>query len=153
MITISFKVDDKELRKKLTELDRANRDLKPVFDEIGQDLEDFYGVKVFQTQGAALGKRWKPLAPPTVAMRAARAGYYSRTPVETNKILTWTGNLRNSFKRTVEKTRLIIENTATYFKFHQLPGPKQRKVLGINAEVITIVLDKFQTYFNDSFKK
>ena len=57
-----------------------------------------------------------------------RRGHYRNTPIATNKILIWTGALKNGFKKKVERMRLTISNNVKYFKYNQ----KTRAMLGIN---------------------
>ena len=139
-ISISF--DGREIDKKLNTLIKGVKDFKEPLESTGVELMKFYGEKVFASQGAEMGGKWKPLAPATLRMRARRQGHYAKPPIATGKILIWTGALKKGFKKTVTRTKLTIENTVKYFKFNQ----PNRPMLGINAKVIEIVLKNFRNY-------
>lgn len=139
-IKISF--DGREIDKKLNTIIKGVKNFQEPLEGTGKDLIEFYGEKVFESQGAALGEKWKPLAPATLMLRAQRRLHYAKPPIVTGKILIWTGALKKAFKKTVTKTRLVVENTSNYFKYNQ---PK-RKILAINAKVIEIVLKNFHEY-------
>jgi phage gpG-like protein len=145
-IKISF--DDKEFRRKIDSLDKSVKNFKQPLEEIGSELQDYYGRKVFNTQGAELGQRWKPLSASTVLARQMRRGHYAKVPRETNKILVWTGNLQDGFKKKVTSTRLVISNAVNYFKYNQLTRP----MLGITNTVIKTVEDKINDYLKKSIR-
>ena len=146
MLTISF--DDREFKSKINTLEKNVKSFKQPLEQVGSDLQEYYGRKVFNSQGAELGQKWKPLSRSTVMARQMRRGHYGKTPVETNKILVWTGKLRDGFKKKATSTRLIISNSVDYFKHHQITRP----MLGITAEVINIVEKRIQSYLDKSIR-
>lgn len=148
-ITLNIKFDGTAITKRLNTISKGMKDFKEPLEDTGKDLVEFFGNKVFQTQGKALGENWKPLSAATLKMRAERRGHYANNPIEINKILIWTGALKGGIKKTVDKVKLTIENTVDYFKFNQ---PK-RKMLGINREVIDIVIKNFEKYLNKLVNK
>ena len=154
MVDITFKINDVEVRKKLKKLNRKSGSLKEPLTEVGDDLLQFYGKDVFEFKGKKLGETWKSLSPATLKLRRERRLHYANAPAATNKILIWTGNLRDGFIKKVTRTTLTIKNTVSYFKFHQLGTRKagRRRMLGINKEVITRVVKKLDKYYNDLIK-
>jgi len=119
-------------------------DFRKPFNKAGKELIVFFGGKVFETQGRALGDSWRTLAASTLVARANESGHYKKRPEARNKILWWTGDLKRGFKKDVKKVELRIYNDVPYFKHHQKRGgrPAQRRMLAINAHVITIVVKK-----------
>lgn len=140
---ISFTISDINIRKKLNDLGREIKDFREPLNEIGDDLIDLYANKVFESSGTAIGNKWKDLGLLTLRARERRTGYYALTPRVTGKILIWTGRLQDGFRKTVDSTKLIIDNQVEYFKYHQL---SQRKMLAITANVISIVNKRVNEY-------
>lgn len=136
MLTVSIKLDDREVVNKINTLTSNISSFRQPFEKVGNDLLDLYGKKVFDTQGREIGDSWKPLSVATLQLRASRRGYYAKQPRTTNKILIWTGRLQDGFRKIVTSHRLVIENLVEYFKYHQL---SQRKMLRITKKVIEIV--------------
>lgn len=154
-MNLSIKLDDKEVQVALDKLADGIHDLREPLGDVGDELLGFYGKNVFKSQGAASGGSWRPLSASTLKMRAERRGYYAQTPIETGKILIWTGRLKRGFKKKVERLRLTIDNPVKYFKHHQLGGghvPK-RPMLAITREVVKIVEDTFDAYIKKIIKK
>lgn len=148
MVTVNIKFDDREVQKKLADLERfAVQDTKKALNEVGEDLLDYFGTDIFKKQGTS-SQAWKKLSAATLAARAAGYGYYSQTPVEGGKILVWTGRLKKSFTKKVEPSRLTIGNSAAYFRYHQLGGGKtpKRPMLSIDSNVIKTTVSTLQKY-------
>lgn len=140
---ITITADTTKVTKKLSGMAKGLSDFSKPLDLVGGDLLNFFGNEVFETQGAALGEVWKALAASTLVLRAARSGYYKNTPIVTDKILIWTGNLKGGFKKEVKPLQLRIYNDDEKFKYHQ---KTQRRMLGVNAKVVTIVIDRINQY-------
>ncbi len=155
MTELRITLDDTEVVKKLNQLASDIKDFKEPFNDAGSQLLTFYGKDVFRSQGSEAGEPWRALSAATLKMRANRSGYYRNPPIATNKILIWTGRLQNGFRKTVERTRLVIDNTVEYFKYHQsaFGRPAQRKMLAITPKVITIVVDAINDYLVKIIKK
>jgi phage gpG-like protein len=147
-------LDDREVRLKLDKLVKGVSDLKPVFEDTGDELLKYYGDEIFEAQGTSSGDKWKNLAVSTAMNREQRRGYYKNTPIATNKILVWTGRLQKGFKKQAERTKLTIENTVPYFKHHQTGGGRvpKRQMLKITNPSIKIITDTFTQYFNNLIK-
>lgn len=145
---LSFKLDDTEFSKTLNHMIDAAKDYSNPLTEAGDEMLNIYGKKVFNDQ-AANQDPWRELSPATLMMREKRQGYYEQSPRITGKILIWTGTLMDGFVKTVEKAKLTIENGVHYFKYHQR---SQRKMLYLNAPIITLVLDKIKQHTNNSMR-
>lgn len=142
-IAINIKVDDKQVRKLINNIETGVKSFKePLSGAADELMNDFFGKKVFDTQGAAIGSSWAALHASTLRARAKRSGHYSNPPITTSKILIWTGNLKSGFKKQVDKFKAIITNNIDYFKYTS----EKRRVFGINAEVINIVIKHFEKY-------
>lgn len=145
---VTISCDTTRVTKKLSSMAAGFSNYSKPFELVGDDLLHLFGVEVFDTNGGAIGDNWRALAKSTLALRAARKGYYANTPVETNKTLVWTGRLRGGFKKEVKPMQLRIYNDVDYFKYHQKAGgkPPQRKMLGVTSRVVTIVIDRINQY-------
>lgn len=150
---VVIRLDTREVDAKLGNLADLARDLRPIFSIIGDDLKGYFGGVVFEKQGVR-GAKWKSLSAVTQLKREKREGYYKNTPIATGQILVWTGRLKNSFDKQVEKSRLIISNSADYFKYHQLGTRKipKRPMLVIDQNVIDTVQKRFLEAFNKALK-
>lgn len=136
-------INNKEVEKTLSLVFDKLKDFSKPFKTAGEELtKEFFGKKVFDSQGSAIGQKWKGHAATTAVSRARRWGHYSRSPVSTNKILVWTGVLKGGFTYKATSKLLRITNNVFYFKYNQ---PK-RKMLDINNEVEKIVKKNFDHY-------
>lgn len=75
---------------------------------------------VFQSLGAAIGERWRPLSPVTIARKARQGMPYPSRP------LHGTMKMKNSFYTVVSSDQAVIGNNAAYFKYHQSNQPRKR---------------------------
>lgn len=141
-MSISAKMDLTDVKRKFNGIKKNLDNMTQPYDEMGDELIEFYGDENFDAQGAKLGTKWKSLSPFTLQARARRTGHYKKSPTQTGKILIWTGALQKGFRKGVTAVRLTIDNTVSYFKFNN----KDRPMLKINARVIEIietVMNKF----------
>lgn len=146
-VTVSF--NDQKLIKRLSTIGSGLESYREPLDEIGTELLDFYGGKVFESQGSELGVRWRPLAPATLKMRAERRGYYSNPPVDTNKILVWTGKLKAGFRKAVSRFKLVVDNPDPKFAWNHATRP----MLGITKKVTDLVVIKMEQYLRSLIVK
>jgi len=147
---LTITVRDQAVQRRLQTLQAGLVSYREPLTKSGTDLIDFYGKKVFETQGRAMeGRRWKPHAIATLKLRADRRGHYAKPPVSTNKILIWTGKLMRGFRKRVTRKRLTIDNPVPYFK--HLQG--ERPMLGINDEVKDKVADRFIDYIKKILRR
>lgn len=145
-IKISF--DDKQFKRKIEKLDRNVKNFREPLENTGEELIDYYGRKVFNSQGSELGKKWQPLSTSTLLARQMRRGHYAKSARRTNKILIWTGNLQDGFKKKATSTRLVISNAVDYFKYNQ----PSRPMLGITKNVIKTVEKNIKKYLDNSIR-
>lgn len=155
MSDLTITLDDTQVTKKLNQLANDLKNYNVPFTQAGDELLDYFGNKVFDSQGKESGEPWRALSPATLKMRQAKFGHYRKPPIATDKILIWTGALKRGFFKTVQNTRLTIGNTVDYFKYHQKAGgnPPQRKMLTINSKVIKTVVNAINEYIIKSIKK
>ena len=115
---------------KMTRMQARMRDLTPILKHIANDVL-VVADDSFVTETSPSGKRWKPLAPSTIAKRKGRG----------RGILHLTGKLRGGMRATVlPGNRIRITNLAGYLDPHQRgdqkrrpPRPPQRAVLPFHA--------------------
>lgn len=134
-MAITVSIDVSGAQDKIRKIKEGLADLTDPFEQSGEEIIELYGEKNFKEQGGALGMRWKSLSARTLLARQNRTGHYANPPIETDKILIWTGALKSGFKKIVEKTTLIVENTVVYFKFNQ----GSRTMIKATRDVIDIV--------------
>lgn len=154
MSQLTISLDDTQVRKKLDALTRGVRDFRRPLDEIGDDMLDIYGNRVFQDQGVPAGEPWRKLSVTTLLARQHRSGYYKNTPIVLGKILIWTGRLMRGFRKHVSPTRLVVDNTVPYFKHHQESRGRtpQRRMLFLNAKIVLGVLKRIEQHVNNTLR-
>lgn len=145
---LNVSIDTSRLKERLAKIRGGLGDLSEPLASSGEDLLELYGGKNFEAQGAALQSKWKSLAASTLLARSRRWGHYAAAPIATDKILVWTGALKNGFKKTVQRTTLVIENTVEYFKFNQ----GARKMLALNNTATDIVSKHLMEYIRNLTK-
>jgi len=97
-MAVGLEVDvrgDVELRRKLSGMRGALRDLRRPLGRVADDLSR-RADRQFATQGAAFGTPWQPLSPATVRARSDRIGYYGVKGAR-GGVLVASGDLRRSF--------------------------------------------------------
>jgi len=154
MSEITIKLDDTEVKKKIFALEQGIKDFQKPLSEIGDELLEFYGNTVIESQGVEIGDPYRKMTAGTIRARLNRWGYYAQMPIRTDKILIWTGRLQKGFFKEVSKLTLKIGNKVPYFKYHQVSTgrPPQRKMLGITSKVIEKVVSKLNDYANNLLK-
>lgn len=153
MATFGFKLDDAQVKKTFSKLDRTVRDFTQPLNEAGEEMLKLYSEDSFKNQGVT-GEKWKPLSAATLMMREKRTGYYKNPPTGDSGILVWTGNMRSSFNKMVSKVKLVIGNSASYFEHHQRRGGRtpQRRMLYLSKDIIVNVQNKVMNYINQGMK-
>ncbi len=109
---------EKQVSRVLIGMGSALRDYTQPFTQSAQYLKETFSKDVFETQGAAIGEKWKRLSPYTVAQKARRG-----LPLEP---LVGSGKMRDSFVTIVTSEQAVVRNTAPYFPFHQSNKPRSR---------------------------
>lgn len=148
MAEVVFKLDDKEVMRRIDQMQVSLKSYKQPLEAAGSDLMGYFSTEPFKTQGKALGEAWQPHAPSTILARQMRRGYYANAPVETNKILVWTGRMRAGFKKEAQNLKLRIFNTNENFKWNQ----PNRPMLGITDSVVRTVMQHLTDYINLTIK-
>lgn len=141
-------LDTTEVDKMLNDILRGMSDLSEPLEATGEEVIEFLGEKNFDQQGKALDAPWAPHSVWTLQARARRYGHYAKNPIETQKILIWTGALKAGFTKAVEKTMMTIENKVEYFQ--HLIG--KRKMMGVNQSIVAIIEKNFKTFLENLLK-
>lgn len=134
---------DKELSRVLTGLGAKLDDFRQPFNSSAEYLKSTFSKDVFNTQGRAIGERWKRLSPATVADKARR-GYLSGPLIRT-------GRMRDSFASIVQTDQAVVYNTAEYFKYHQSKHGRsgrlpRRVMMALGANQKVEIVRYFQQY-------
>ena len=74
MTDIAVRIDDRQARRLLREAARKSADLRPAFGDLNANVVQPIMVKRFDTAGAYLGSRWRPLAMATLRGKLRMAG-------------------------------------------------------------------------------
>lgn len=143
---ISIKRQGNGLRvfdERLTKLSKMNIDA--ALRTAGAEIVDFTGIEVFATEGAAGGRKWKPLSAQYERIKARL--YPGRG------ILEATGKMSRSFRyqtrRSLGMNVLRVYNIDPKFPYHQLGTPRMpaRPMLRANQRVREIVEKNIQALF------
>ena len=102
----------------------------------------------FKSQGKTFGVGWKPLAQSTVKIKKQKE-YGDMPPLVRTKAM------RSSFRSSIKKNILIIDNPVPYFPEHQLGMKKipQRVMLKIDKTRIHLIIDAFVDWIVQITKK
>ncbi len=132
MTTIDVKIDDKEVKALLTELQTKMKNLTPAFREIGQIVRSSV-IKNFMEGGRP--EKWKPHAESTI-LGSIRKGYFTkkgklREPISRKlrkgKVLINTGRLMKSIKSKAFSDRVEVGTNVIYSAIHQFGGKAGRR--------------------------
>ncbi len=117
--TFTAKMNDEEIKKKLTELAELTSDLKPLFRVLRQTiLSAIYDN--FDTEGTASGDKWEELSKDYKARKVKEYG-------EDKKILEVSGHLKTSFIDQVKSDSLTIGSPEDYAAVHNF-GYEDRNI-------------------------
>jgi len=145
---ISFKLDNKEAKRILKNLEKGIKNFKPALED-SKKYQLKAVEKQYGTEGRhILGSKWKSLKRRTIQARI-KAGYGA------SPILTASGKMRKSHrKKKLTKNTLEIENKTPYYKYHQQGTKKmpQRQVMGHSDKMIKDVVDIFVKYIRKLLK-
>ena len=135
-----------ETNDKLTKLALSMHNFESAMVEVGKALEHYFGTDVFESEGGALGSRWKALSEPY--------GSVKRRTYDGRLILEKTGHLRKSWYSEADPMSVFISNNArtpkgaNLFAIHQLGTGSgtgrghnipARPMMGINEPVKSII--------------
>lgn len=139
---ITFK-GDKILNRKLQKLSTNIKNARKPLEQSGKYVIK-QSVKNFQTEGATLQSKWKPLSPFTMAQKS-KLGFGAK------KILQRTGKLMRSIKIIqLNKFLVKISSKNPYYKYHQSTAARKklprRKMLDITNEISKDIVKIFKKY-------
>ena len=143
-LQLSWSIEgDKELSRVLIGLGADLKDFRQPFNSSAEYLKRTFSTDVFNTQGRAIGEKWKRLSPATVAEKA-RLGYLSGPLIRT-------GLMQSSFRSIVQTDQAVVYNTAPYFKYHQSNAPRgpwlpRRAMMALGSNQKTEIVRYFQAY-------
>lgn len=133
-IKVKITGTDQELAK-LKKLGDGFQDFSVAMKLIGDEVTKYYSGQVFASQGGIIGERWPALNANYAKSKAKR--YPGRG------ILIATGTMQQSFKSLATAKKVLIYNTAPYFKYHQSTKARTkipyRPMMKIDNDVKNIV--------------
>lgn len=143
---LNIKVDDREVKRLLLNIDKAVKNMKPAMNDIGTRLIKEYEGS-FDKQASVEGERWKALSPATIAQRI-RMGFGS------SPILVRTGALKKGFFKTVKALSVYVSNKVKYYQAHQLGEGRnpQRKMLGMRKNLLEDVIEIINKFLQKNIK-
>jgi phage gpG-like protein len=148
---IEWSIEGKqELSRNLRALSLSMDDWKEALGNAADLLTRTFSEDVFSTKGAAVGARWKPLSPATIA-RKARSG-------QSTDPLVGSGAMKSSFTSQVTSKMAVISNPVSYFKYHQSNRPRtgklpRRVMMRLGQMQREQVVKEFQKVWIDKIKK
>jgi len=135
---------ERKLRDVVLDMATMTEAVKGAIDVIEKRSDD-----IFKAEGSniAKGPAWKGLAPSTLTARANRWGYYKQAASGGGGILQWTGKLKKSRVKKVEKDYGLFGFTADYAGYHQEghgTRPPQRKIIDLDNKTNELIVKEFQ---------
>lgn len=135
---------EKQLSRVLRGIGDGIKDWTPAFKETADELKKIFENDVFDTKGAAIGERWKPLKPKYLAQKVSQ-GYPS-------DILIRKGDMRKGFRSLFKADHAEVWNAVEYFKYHQSKEPRQsnlprRVMMKLGENQKQLVVKIFHTYW------
>lgn len=135
---------DKQLSRVLIGMASSMKDYTTPFSQSADYLRETFSRDVFDTQGGAIGEKWKRLSPYTVAQKARRG--YPSTP------LVGSGAMRESFKTLVSTDQAVVYNTAAYFKYHQSKAPRTKLPRRLMMKLAPNLKEQVVKYFQEHIR-
>jgi phage gpG-like protein len=135
---------EKQLSRVLIGMESDLKDYTAPLRQSADYLKQVFSRDVFESQGAAIGERWKRLSPHTIAQKA-RHGFPS-TP------LIASGKMQNSFERIVSSDQAVIFNTAPYFKYHQSKQPRTKLPRRVMMKLAETQKQQIVKYFQEHIR-
>lgn len=97
-VRINFTIEgEKQISRVIRGVEK--KDLRQAFERAGRELVRFFGGRVFDSEGSAIGEKW-PSGPQ----------YHG---------LVRSGDMKKNFRFEARSDRLEISNPTEYFKYHQ----------------------------------
>lgn len=151
MLSIDLKITgDQEVQRKLRKLGDGINDLSDSMRQIGQSAISYYSTDSFAYRGRNFGAAWTGYATATQLARDNRKSKaFAR---QGNTLLIKSGSMQSGFFAKADRSSVIIDNHAPYYKYHQssaarkssfkTPGAHglpRRQMAGVNNDIKTIV--------------
>jgi len=136
-LRITVKISgDATVRRKLAILGNEVNKLPNAMDAIGKEAVRYYGSIGFTDQGRPWGEAWQQLS---VQYKKWKEKHYAGRPM-----LVMTGDMKDSFFARTNSTSVTIDNSASYYKYHQSSAPRKsnlprRRMAGINGKIKDVV--------------
>jgi phage virion morphogenesis protein len=121
MTGFQIEVDDRRLSRQLGKLAKVLGDLSPEMELIGNEILE-RARQSFDDEADPWDKKWRPLAPSTVAARQRKAKKLGLTGTGGLQILRDTGALLASLNMTSDKDSVTIGSPLEYAAIHQFGG-------------------------------
>lgn len=135
----------KELARNLQGVSLAMKDWKAPLDRAATSLIKVFSRDVFATRGGAIGSKWAPLSPATIARKAR------------NTPLIETGRMQDSFSKEVHADHAIIGNDSPHFKYHQSNKPRtrlpRRPMMKLGNAQKEMIVREFNKEFQSKIKR
>jgi len=144
---LSFSIEgEQQLSRRLRGITAKLDDFSVPFGRSARKLLNTFQNDVFSTKGGAVGEKWAPLSPYTLADKD-RKGYGNKGP------LIRTGLMKDSFTSEVDRNAFVIYNTAEYFKYHQSNKPRlkipRRQMLKLGPLQRELIVKDLLTYIRN----
>ena len=137
--TLEIRIDDRQVRDGLAQLQARLADLTPVFQDLGEALLNSTRER-FRSQTAPDGSPWAALSP----------GYRARKKKHADLILTLNGYLRGTLNYRAGKDTLRIGTPLIYGATHQFGDPRRslpaRPFLGLSAADTAMIQDAIRDW-------
>jgi phage gpG-like protein len=144
-VKLSWTIEgEQQLSRVLLGMESSMQDYSYPFRQSADFLKDTFAVDVFNTEGGAIGERWAPLSPATIA---AKARAYQQTAP-----LIGTGNMRASFATEVSKDQAMVYNTASYFKYHQSNQPRSKLPRRVMMKLTNALKESVVRFFQEHIR-
>lgn len=151
-IELTWQVEGaQQLSRVLRGIGEGVKDWKPAFRETAEELAKVFANDVFDTEGSAIGEKWKPLKPRYLAQKV-KDGY----PADT---LVRTGKMKRGFKTIFRSDYAEVWNAIAYFQYHQSSAPRssnlpRRVMMKLGENQKQLIVKIFHTYwFQKTHKK
>jgi hypothetical protein len=147
---LSWEIEgDRQLSRVLIGMGTNLKDFSEPFGRSADYLQKTFSKDVFDTQGRAIGERWKRLSPATVAQKA-RLGFFLGPLIRT-------GHMRDNFQKIVSSNQAVIYNPTPYFKYHQSKAGRfrlpRRVMMALGNSQRENIVRYFQEHIRESMRR
>lgn len=154
---------EKQLSFAIDTLSEKVSDFRPVWDEIAKDLMEWES-EIFETEGAAIGRKWVSLSPKTVKAKQ-RKGYPLRPLVRTGRLiasLTQEGHsdmilIVDNLSLTFGSARLVERGDWFLAPIHHFGAPSRnipaRALIPNESQIAQRFIDKWLAIFEDYLRE